>query len=115
VVDLARFDQFLDRAGDLLDGDGRVHAVLVEQIDRIGPQATQRALDRIADVVRPAGDAGLAAICVQREPELRGDHDVLANRRECFADESLVFERPVDLAIARPKLPKPSIPTLPTL
>ena len=54
VVDLAGLDELLDGAGDVLDRDVGVDAVLVEQVDGVGPQPTQRAVDGGADV-RPAG------------------------------------------------------------
>ena len=41
VLDLALLDQLLDGAGDLLDRDVRVDAVLVEQVDPVGPQPPQ--------------------------------------------------------------------------
>ena len=71
--------------------------MLVEQIDGVGPQATQRALDGGTDVVRSAGDAGLLAALVEREPELGGDDHVLADRVQCFAHQVLVVEGAVDL------------------
>ena len=52
VVDLAGLDELLDGAGDVLDGDVRVDAVLVEQVDGVGAQAPQGAVDGGADVVR---------------------------------------------------------------
>ena len=97
VSDLAGVDELLDGAGDLLDGDVRVDTVLVEQVDRVGAQATQRALDGGADVVGPAGDAGLVAVLVEGEAELGGDDDLVADRLEGLADELLVVERTVDL------------------
>ena len=52
VVDLAGLDELLDGAGDVLDGDVGVDAVLVEQVDGVGPQSTQGAVDGGADVRR---------------------------------------------------------------
>src|SRR3954471_17768122 len=96
-ANLAGLDELLDRAGDVLDGDVRVHPVLVEQVDGVCSQATQRALHRGADVLRPAADPGLVAVLVEREPELGGDHDVLADRLQRLTDQLLVVERAVDL------------------
>ena len=42
VPDLAFRDQLPDGAGDVLDRHVRVDAVLVEQVDAIGPQPLQR-------------------------------------------------------------------------
>ena len=87
----------LHGAGDVLDGDVGVDAVLVEQVDGVGPQATQRAVDGGADVVRSARHAGLLAVLVEGEPELGGDHDLVADRFECLTDQLLVVEGAVDL------------------
>ena len=97
VADLAGLDELLDGAGDVLDGDVGVDAVLVEQVDGVGAQAAQRAVDGGADVVWPAADAGLLAVLVEGEPELGGDDDVVADRLERLADELLVVEGAVDL------------------
>ena len=51
-------------------------------------------LGDLADVRRPAVEAGLLAV-LELESELGGDHDLIANRRERFADEFFVRERPV--------------------
>jgi hypothetical protein len=70
VVDLAGLDELLDGAGDVLDGDFRVDAVLVEQVDGVGPQATEGALDGGADVVRSAGDAVCLPFSSNANPNL---------------------------------------------
>ena len=54
VPHLAFANQFLHRAGDVLDRHVRVDAVLIEQIDPIGLQPLQRGLDDLADVRGPA-------------------------------------------------------------
>jgi hypothetical protein len=71
--------------------------VLVQQVDGVGPQATQRAVDGGADVLRSAGDPGLVAALVEGEPELGGDDDVLANGLQCLTDQLFVVEGAVDL------------------
>ena len=97
VVHLAGLDELLDRAGDVLDGDVGVDPVLVEQVDGVGAQSSQGAVDGGADVVGPARDARLGAVLVEGEAELGGDDDVVADRLQCLADELLVVERAVDL------------------
>ena len=97
VVDLAGVDELLDGAGDLLDGDVRVDSVLVEQIDGVGPQATEGALDGGTDVIRSTGDAGLLAVRIEGEPELGGDDDVVAHWLQCLTHQLLVVEGAVDL------------------
>ena len=85
-------------AGDVFDGHVRVDAVLVVEVDVVGAQPAQRALDGAADARRVAAQAaGRDAVLVEREPELGGDDDVVAVRLEGFADDVLVGERPVDL------------------
>jgi hypothetical protein len=64
--------------------------VLVEQVDGVGAEPPQRAVDRAADVVGLAGQPGLAALVVEREAELGGDDDLVAHGREGLADEFLV-------------------------
>ena len=97
MADLPGFDQSLHGAGDVLDGDGGVDAVLVEQVDGVGPQALERPVDGGADVVRSARDPGLPALLVETEAELRGDDDLLADRCERLTEQFLVVDRPVDL------------------
>ena len=53
-ADLALAHEVGHRADDVLDRHGGVHAVLVEEIDAVGREAAQRALDHLADVLRPA-------------------------------------------------------------
>ena len=99
VLHLARVDQLLDRAGDVLDRHVGVDPVLVEQVDR-GRSAAAAARPR-----RPAGCARAGcrprrAACRRRidvEAELGGDHHLVADRRQRLADQLLVGERAVDL------------------
>jgi hypothetical protein len=61
VADLALGDQVGQGADGLLDGRVRVDPVLVVQVDVVGAEPLERALDRGADVGRTAvGDAGPA-------------------------------------------------------
>ena len=97
MADLARLDELLDGAGHVLDRHVGVDAVLVEQVDDVGAQPPQRAVDRGADVLGPAADAALVAVVVEGEAELRRDDDLVADRRESLPDDLLVLERSVDL------------------
>ena len=99
VQDLALRHQVLDRAGDILDRNLRVDAVLVEEIDAIGAQAPEHALDRALDVVRAGcwARAPLAGLEVDVPAELGCDHDLVAKRRDAFAEDPLDFVRPVGL------------------
>ena len=81
-------------ARDVLDGDVRVDAVLIEEIDPIGLEPLQRCVGDFPDVRRPAIEPRLLA-AFELEPELRGDDHLIAERRQRFADEFFVGERPV--------------------
>ena len=54
VLHLALLDQLLDRAGDVFDRHVRVDAMLIEQVDAVGPQALERRRRRPAGCA-PAG------------------------------------------------------------
>ena len=100
VVDLAGLDELLDGAGDVLDGDVGVDAVLVEQVDGVGAQTPQRAVDRGADVVGPATDPALMSALVEREAKFRRDDDLVADRLQGLTNDLLVRERPVTSAVS---------------
>ncbi len=68
------------RADDILDGHRGVDAMLVEQVDPVGAEAFERRVDHLANVRRPAVEAGNGAL-VEREPELGGDDDAVARAR----------------------------------
>ena len=55
MADLAFGDQLLDRARHLFHRHVGIDAVLVQQIDAIGLEPPQAAVDGGLDVVRPAG------------------------------------------------------------
>jgi DNA-binding transcriptional LysR family regulator len=95
VQHLALRDQVLHRARHVLHRHLGVHAVLVEQVDAVGAQALQEASQTGADALRPAVLAlgGIALL----EAELGGDDDLVAHRRQRFADQLLVREGAVGL------------------
>ena len=95
VADLPLLDQLLDRAGHVLDRDLGVDAMLVEEVDEIGPQPTQRPVERLANVLGPTVQLPVALI--QREAELGRDDDLVAAWGERLADDLFVVVRPVDL------------------
>src|SRR6266566_3619023 len=57
VPHLALRDQLLRRAGDVLDGDLPIDAVLVEQVDRLDLESTERSLGHLTDVPGPRAEA----------------------------------------------------------
>ena len=90
MQDLALRNEFLDRAGHVLDGDGRVDAVLVVQIDTVGPEPLERTLYYFPDAFGPA----IEATGFEVEPELGGDDDVVADRRNRFTTRSSLVYGP---------------------
>ncbi len=72
--------------------------MLVEQVDALGLEPLQRRIGDGADVFGPAVHAALlAGLGIDREAELGGNLDLLANRRQRIADQLLVRERSIDL------------------
>ncbi len=82
-----------NRVGHLFNRHGEIDAVLVIEIDAVGPEALQRFLDDPPDALRPAVQSIRA---VDLEAELGGDDNVVAHGRERLADEFLVDVRAVD-------------------
>ena len=67
--------------------------MLVEQVDDVGPETLERCLGNLSDVLRPAIHAALG---VQLEPELGGDHHLVTPGREGFTHELLVRKGTID-------------------
>jgi hypothetical protein len=65
--------------------------VLVEQVDDIGVQPLQGSVCHVADMLRPAVHAALAAFGIEVEAELRGDDDLVAERRQRLTEQFLVL------------------------
>ena len=75
--------QRLERLGDRGHAVGLVVPVVV---DHVGPQAPQRRLDRLADVLaRPARTLAVAHV----HPELGREHDLVAPALQDLAEELL--------------------------
>ena len=88
VLHLALRDEILHSARDFFDGDTRIDAMLIEQIDHICAQALQCRLRYFADALRPAVHAhgGLAF----NKAELGGDDDLVPKGSERLAQEFFV-------------------------
>ena len=96
VRDLACLDQLAEGADRLLDRCRRVDAVLVVDVDVVGPEADQRSLEGGTDVLR-AVVLGCVPVAVGDHPELcRQDHFGSAPRDRA-SDELLVRVGAVDL------------------
>jgi hypothetical protein len=97
VQDLSLGHQFGEDADGVLDGSVRVDPVLVVEVDAVGSEPLQRALDRRPDVRRAAVEHPGATAGVRDEAELRRHHDTVAASPEGAPDEFFVRVRTVDL------------------
>ena len=98
MLDLALLDKVLNRAGDILDRHVRVDPMLVEKVDGVDVEPLEGRFGDLLDVLRPAIQAAtLLAVGVDLEPELSGNHHLVADGRERLAHQLLVRRRAVDL------------------
>ena len=102
MFDLALPDQFLYRSSHIFDRHIRIDAVLIEEIDDIGPESLERGLGHLFDVFRATVQDRPATlhppwIDVGIETELGGDHHPVSQRGKRFTDQFLICERAVDL------------------
>jgi hypothetical protein len=95
VADLALGDQLGEGADRFLDRRLRVHPVLVVQVDVVGAEPAERALNCDPDVRRAAVHA--LAACVGHEPELGRQDDLVAAALDGTADKLLIGVGAVDL------------------
>src|SRR5215217_6822396 len=93
VQHLPGLDQPLDGARHVFDGHGEIDAVLIVEIDAIGPEALQRFLDDAPDALRPAVQSVRA---IDLEAELGSDGNLVADWSERLADQLLVDIGTVD-------------------
>src|SRR5256885_9853814 len=98
VLHLALLNQVLHRSSGVFDRNIRIHAMLVEQINDIGPQSLERGLGDFPDVLWPAVEPRLfTGAWIKFEPEFGGDHYLLTERRQRFTHEFFVREGAVHL------------------
>src|SRR3954471_9835630 len=97
MLDLALLDQLLDRAGHVLHRHIRVDAMLVEQVDAVGPQPLQGGVGYFADTLRPAV-LPLAGIAIL-EAELRGNHHLIPKWLKRLTEQLLI--RPLRVGFGR--------------
>ena len=106
VDDLARLDELLDGAGDVFDGNCRVDTMLVVEIDAIGAQAAQRAVDGATDAGGIAAEPARGdAVLLEREPELGGDDDVIAEGSRASPTMSSLVNGPYTSALSNKVTP----------
>lgn len=86
-------DEVGNRTCHVFDWHLRVDAVLIEQIDPIGPQAFQHVIDDDFDVLRPAVEAraALTSLLVDVPAKLRCDHYLVAKRCDRFRNTAQVM------------------------
>src|SRR5438874_13236908 len=72
--------------------------MLIQQIDGVDLEPSQRGLDALFDVLRPTVQTDWMRIFlgVNLEPELGRDHDLLTHRSESLAHELFIHERTVN-------------------
>src|SRR5262249_16994143 len=77
----------------------RVNTVLIEQIDGIDLESLKGALGDLLDVLWPTVQAQPARLPrgIELEPELGGNHHLLAEGREGFAHQFFVCDRAIPL------------------
>jgi hypothetical protein len=87
VFDLAFGNQFFHRSSHVLDGHVRIDAVLVEEIDVIGPQTFQGSVGNSLDVLGPTVGSctAFAGVKIDVEAELCGNHNLVADWLERLA------------------------------
>ena len=97
VPHLALLHKVQNNAGDVLDRDGRVDAVLVKEVDAVGLQSLQHSIDDNADVFGLAVQSGksLPGFLVDVPAELGGDHDIVAERLHRFPKDPFHLMGPV--------------------
>ena len=90
MLDLTLVDELFYGACHILDRHVRVHTVLIEQVDMVGPQTFQCRVGDFPDALRAAIQPRL---CIARsEAEFRCDHHAVAKRGQGFADKFFVHE-----------------------
>ena len=88
VLHLALLNQFLHRAGDVLDEHVGVDAVLIQHVDRRHVQSPQHRVDDPTNVLGAAVQAVARAVGIDPQAELGGDHDLVP-------EQGPVLRRPV--------------------
>ncbi|MDT5124892.1 MAG: hypothetical protein QOH54_536 [Mycobacterium sp.] len=87
---LARGDEFAHRADGVFDRHTAIQAMVVVQVDHVGPQTAEAVLARRPDVVRAAVNHDARAVVIDLRGEFRRQHHVIAAAGERRADEFLV-------------------------
>ncbi len=100
MLHLTFLNQIFHRSRHVFDLHVRVDTVLIEQVDSVDFEPLERALGDLLDVLWPAIQAlpTGTSVWIELEPELGGDHHLVAHRRKSFANELFVREWTIDLS-----------------
>src|SRR6185369_17947789 len=98
VLDLALGDQLLHGTGDIFDRYVRVDPVLIKKVDRLDAQPLQCRISHLADMLGTGVETVARAVRIDTEAELGRDHHLVAERRECLAEQRLVRKGSVSLS-----------------
>src|SRR6185503_9898839 len=90
VPDLTFLNQILQRSGRVFDWHIRVNAMLIEEIDSVGLKSLERGFGYLLHMLWPAVYPNLLTLSADGETEFRSDHDLVADRRQGFADKFFV-------------------------
>jgi hypothetical protein len=81
MSDFPLLNQIFHCSGDILDRHFGIDAVLIEQVDAIGPQAPKRGFRHLLDMLRTAVQPLDLTLWFNVESELGGDDHPIANGR----------------------------------
>jgi len=97
VLNLALLNQFFYRAGNVLDGHGQINAMLIKEIDSVGPEPLKATVGNHLDVFRATIEAnGFARDRIDFPAKFCGDYNAVANRGQGFAHEFFVGKGSID-------------------
>ena len=106
-ADLAGVDELGHRAHRLLDRDVGIDAVLVVEVDVVDAQPAQRGVAGPDHVVRAAVDPARGRVLgVAHDPELGGQHHLVAPVGDGLAHQLLVGVRAVDVGGVQERHPE---------
>ncbi len=93
MLHLALIDQVFDRARHVFDRDVGIDSMLVQQIDRIDSEPSERGVNDLPDVLGATVQTALRApIGVKIETELGCEHDPPAEGSEGFSHKLFIRE-----------------------
>ena len=98
VFYLSLLHQLRHGADGVFNGDVRIDAVLVVEVNVVDPQSLERAFAGHAHMLRPAVDAASAlAVCTTHESKFGGDIHLVASIANCIANQFLILERAIGI------------------